>query len=56
MHPQLFGEEEVLLDKLQGIDLRRSHMPLIVGMGLSLEHWRLFVDHVMRMLDDVSET
>jgi hypothetical protein len=50
---QMFGEEEVLMDQIQGIDLRKVHMPLLVGMGLDLGHWQIFVDHFKRMLDEV---
>ena len=50
---QMFGDEEVTMDQIQGIDLRKVHMPLLVGMGLNLGHWQLFVDHFKRMLDEV---
>ena len=49
---QVFGEEEVLLDQIQGMDLRRAHLPLIVAKGLTEAHWRRFADHFRDMLDE----
>ena len=53
---QMFGDKDLLLDQVQGMDLRKIHVPMLLKQGLSLEHWRLFVEHFERALDEVGST
>ena len=44
------------VDRLQeqaGVNLRKSHMWLIVDKGMTARHWRLFVDELVLALDEV---
>ena len=50
----MLTEEDMDLERMQqDIDIRKAHIRLIVGMGLTTEHWRVFVDQFLEVLHEV---